>query len=68
MNTLPKLLTRKEVLSIVGCSRTTLYEMEKVGEFPESKPLHPNGRSVRYKAAEVYEWINNFGDQQTCDS
>ncbi|WP_105259008.1 AlpA family phage regulatory protein [Pseudoalteromonas sp. T1lg88] len=68
MNRLPKLLTRKEVLSIVGFSRTTIYEMEKLGRFPEAKRLHPNSRSVRYNAAEVYEWIDNFGKQQTCDS
>ncbi|WP_425416000.1 helix-turn-helix transcriptional regulator [Pseudoalteromonas qingdaonensis] len=64
----PELLTRKEVLSKVGCSRTTLFEMERAGNFPSARKLYPNSRSVRYVAKEVYEWISNFGHQQTCDS
>ncbi|RZF80766.1 AlpA family phage regulatory protein [Pseudoalteromonas sp. CO325X] len=63
MNSLPELLTRKEVLNLVGFSRTTLFEMEKAGNFPKARKLHPNGRSVRYVASEVQQWISNISVQ-----
>lgn len=62
-NQTSELLTRKEVLAKVGCSRTTLFEMEKSGNFPSARKLYPNSRSVRYVGKEVDDWLNRFAHQ-----
>jgi prophage regulatory protein len=44
-----------DVLTAVGVSRSTLYEMMESGKFP--KPVKPNDdRAVRWLASEVAAW------------
>jgi prophage regulatory protein len=44
-----------EVLAAAGVSRSTLYEMMELGNFP--KPVKPNDdRAVRWLASEVIAW------------
>lgn len=47
----------KEVLVLTGLSRTTLWRLEKKGQFPARLPLSPG--SVGWRMHEVEEWVNN---------
>lgn len=51
-------LTIKQVLEITQVSRATLYRWIKAGDFPAQYSLTTSGRSVRWKALEVQEWID----------
>lgn len=51
-------LTIKQVLEITQVSRATLYRWIKAGDFPAQYSLTASGRSVRWKALEVQEWID----------
>jgi prophage regulatory protein len=39
-----RMLSEKQVLEIIPVSRTTLYRMEKAGQFPKSTYISPNRR------------------------
>jgi prophage regulatory protein len=49
------LLKRKDVIELVGLCYTTIYNMEKRGEFPKRRQLSP-GR-VAWVRSEVEEWV-----------
>ena len=49
------LLTAEEVAAMLGVSERTLWRLLSAGKVP--KPVH-FGRSTRWRAAEVAEWIN----------
>jgi len=51
-----KILRRKEVESITGLARSTIYAMIKTGAFPEPVQLG-NGHAVGWVASEVSTWI-----------
>lgn len=51
----PALLKRSEVVALVGLGSTSIWRLEKKGEFPARKQLSP-GR-VAWSFAEVQEWI-----------
>ena len=53
---MPELLTLPEVLSVVKCSRATIYILMRRDRFP--RPLKV-GRNNCWIAAEVAEWIEN---------
>ena len=53
-----RMLTIDQVLQIVPVSRTTLYEMEKNKEFPQSHYITAN-RRVWFED-EVIAWQNNL--------
>jgi predicted DNA-binding transcriptional regulator AlpA len=57
-----KFLTSKEVSTILGMTRKTLYQWRKDGIGP---PFMRFGRrSVRYDVKELTVWINNSGDSK----
>jgi prophage regulatory protein len=48
-----KLLRKKELLSILGVSNSTLYMKIAAGIFPKSVKLDPDGRAVGWFADEI---------------
>ena len=50
-----RLLRIREVLAIVGVSRSTLYQMMRRGAFPQSVQAHQ--RCARWRESEVLEWV-----------
>ena len=56
-----RLLTARDVIARVAIGRTRLYEMISRGEFPAPLKL---GKSSRWKASAVDEWIAALGATQ----
>lgn len=52
---MPRIMRQDEVERITGLSRTTIWRMERRGDFPERRQLAPN--AVGWLAEEVEEWI-----------
>ena len=50
-----RLLRPREVVNLVGISRTTVYEYEHAGRFPRRVVLGP--RAVAWRSNEIREWI-----------
>ena len=50
-----RLLTRAEVESRVGLTKTSIYRMMRAGQFPE--PLRISTRAVRWSASEIEAWL-----------
>ncbi len=55
-NTPDRIIRAKEVQEMIGISRTTLWRMEKKGEFPRRVSLGVG--SVGWRLGEVKQWIN----------
>ena len=51
------LLTRREVESRFGISKTTGYRLLQGGEFP--KPIRIGVRAVRWDEAEIAAWVKS---------
>ena len=51
-----KIIRVKEVLGLTGLSRTTLWRLEKKGQFPARLPL--SAGSVGWRLREVEKWID----------
>lgn len=61
LNSIPeRILRAKEVVEMVGLSRTTLWRMEKTGDFPARVSLGVG--SVGWRYSEVSEWMNKRGN------
>lgn len=45
-----------EVTTFTGLSRTTLWRMERAGQFPRRRLISPG--SVAWVEAEIHEWAN----------
>lgn len=57
-DTFPERIVRaKELHELTGLSRTTIWRMERKGEFPTRVPL--SGNSVGWRYSEVMEWMNS---------
>jgi len=52
------IMRRMDVLAATGLCYTSIYNMEKRGDFPARKKL--TGRSVGWIKSEVEAWINNL--------
>lgn len=52
-----KLLRLPQVREVTGLSRSTLYSMMKVGQFPKSVKLSDFGRCVAWREQDVEEWV-----------
>ncbi|MEZ5536411.1 MAG: AlpA family phage regulatory protein [Thiolinea sp.] len=56
--TLPdKILRAKEVQDMTGLSRTTIWRLERKGEFPARVPLGAGSIGWRYR--EILNWVNS---------
>ena len=52
-----RIIRAKEVQSITGLSRTTIWRFENTGEFP--KRVNLGGNSVGWKLNEVKQWVES---------
>ena len=52
-----KLLTQKQVVDLVGLSRTTIWRLERAGQFP--RRLQVSTKAVRWNQAEIVDWIES---------
>ena len=55
--TATRLINEKQVLALIGLSRSTLWRLEQSGQFPSR--LQVSTRAVRWNLAEVLEWIES---------
>lgn len=51
---LDRFLKRKEVEALTGYSRSSIYRLIDIGEFP--KPLAFNQRCVRWRESDIAAW------------
>ena len=52
---LPLVLRKKQVLSLVGLSASTIYAMQKSGEFPQ--PLNLSQRAIGWLTSDIEGWL-----------
>ena len=52
-----RIMGQKEVQQITNLSRTTLWRMERSGEFPQR--LRLSDTRIGWKSQEVWEWIDS---------
>ncbi len=52
-----KLLTQKQVVDLVGLSRTTIWRLERAGKFPRRRQV--STKAVRWNQAEIEDWISS---------
>jgi prophage regulatory protein len=58
VNTIDRLLRRRDVESIVGLSRSAIYDRMAEGTFP--KPVSLNARAVRWRESDVLRWMDEL--------
>ena len=61
MTNVKRFLRRPEVLTKIGISKTSLYNLEKAGRFPQHILLGP--RTAVWDEAAVEAWMNSRQDQ-----
>jgi prophage regulatory protein len=54
-NSSPALFRRRDIESITGLSRSTIYDLIKKGQFP--KPIKLTARAVAWSRADVLAWV-----------
>ena len=52
-----RVIRKSQLLNIIPLSDTTIWRMEKRGEFPKRFTL--GGRAVGWFADEIYEWLDS---------
>lgn len=52
-----RLITRREVESLIGLKRSFIYRAMSLGHFP--KPVKIGPKAVRWVEAEIREWIED---------
>jgi prophage regulatory protein len=57
-----KILRRKDVETMIGLSRSTIYKLMNQGTFPKAIQLGP--RAVGWRISDIEDWI----DQQATNS
>ena len=53
-----QLYRRKEVESLTGLSRSTIYKMMSEGTFP--KPVHLTQKAVAWRDSDLSKWISEL--------
>lgn len=54
---LQRIMRKPEVIKMTGLSGTTLWRLEKEGEFP--KKIQLSKRLIGWSEADIQEWIDN---------
>jgi prophage regulatory protein len=52
-----KIIRQREVVHLTGLSRTTIWRLERAGQFPKRRRLTRN--TIGWKATEVLGWIDS---------
>ena len=58
-----QVLREREVLKIVGLSRSSLWRKERLGVFPPRRKLGVGGRAIGWLLSEVRQWLEGLKDQ-----
>jgi prophage regulatory protein len=53
-----RLIRIREVMNLVGLSKSHIYHLAAQGKFPKSIPLVPGGTSVAALESEIEDFIN----------
>ncbi len=61
-NSLPKLLTYKQVQQLCNLSRITIWRLVSAGRFPAALVINP--RTVRFRLGEVLAWADGTWQPQ----
>lgn len=56
-----RLIYKKELLKIVGCSYPSIWAWMRQGTFPKSREI---GRKVAWYEDEVQEWLDNLPERE----
>ena len=54
---LPRILRRSEIETVIGLSRSSIYNMMAEGTFP--KPMRLGRRAVGWLESDVTDWLSN---------
>jgi prophage regulatory protein len=57
-NQTTRLIRIREVMNLVGLSKSHIYHLAAQGRFPKSIPLVPGGTSVAWIETEIEDFIN----------
>ena len=57
-NQTTRLIRIREVMNMVGLSKSHIYCLAAQGKFPKSIPLVPGGTSVAWLESEIEDFIN----------
>ncbi|TKB47571.1 AlpA family phage regulatory protein [Ferrimonas sediminicola] len=52
-----RLVREKERKEITSVSRTTAWQLEKLGLYPKRRKLHPTSDAVCWLLSELLEWV-----------
>ena len=55
----PLLIDSKEVCSLIGVSRGTLFRMRREGKLPT--PMQVSSRLVKWRRSDIMAWIESSG-------
>jgi len=54
-----RLIRIREVIRLIGISKSYIYQLVSQGKFPKPVTLVPGGKSVAWLESEVLEWIDS---------
>jgi prophage regulatory protein len=61
----PRLLRLPKVLELVGLRTSRLYDLMKLGKFPQPYRLVEGGRSIGWREEEIRKWIEDRAKRET---
>lgn len=54
-----KIIGQNEICEITGLSRSTIWRMERDGQFPKRRQVSPS--RIGWLSSEINEWLDNLG-------
>lgn len=55
-----QILREKEVIKVVGLSRTSIWRKERLGSFPRRVKLGAGGRAIGWLRSDVEAWLQEL--------
>jgi prophage regulatory protein len=55
-----QILREKEVIKVVGLSRTSIWRKERLGTFPRRVKLGAGGRAIGWLRSDVEAWLQEL--------
>jgi prophage regulatory protein len=55
-----QILREKEVIKVVGLSRTSIWRKERLGSFPRRVKLGASGRAIGWFRSDVEAWLQEL--------
>jgi prophage regulatory protein len=65
-----QIIREKELIQVVGLSRTSIWRKEKAGTFPRRVKLGKGGRATGWLRSSVEEWLDSLKEPagQNCEA